>query len=426
MREQSLRQAGFCGCGHDDTGSALMTVDEALDMMSAAITPIRRTERVSLAQAVGRVLAQDVRAVADAPPFDNSAVDGYAICHEDIPQGDWIVLTVSERVVAGSRPRRAVTGKTAIQVMTGAPLPAGTTAVVMQEDVTCSGNRIVLRSLPKHGSNMRQRSEDIKQGDAVLKAGTRLTARAIAVAAAAGAQDLVVRAPLRVGLLVTGSEVTSDGNPRPDAAIWDVNSPVLMAAFSRCDLELVQAKVVSDHALSIQTAMSDLAANVDLLVTTGGVSVGEEDHVKPGFEAMGGEIVFSGVAIKPGKPVTVGRTRDAVWLGLPGNPQAAYLMWHLFGNAACDLLAIGAIRQRKRRCVVLDEDLHHKPGRCELRLAKASGLDGFGRERVRFGRATFSGRVGAMASADGVIVIPAETEALPKGALVEMHSFDQY
>jgi molybdopterin molybdotransferase len=166
-----------------------------------------------------------------------------------------------------------------------------------------------------------------------------------------------------------------------------------------------------------------MAAQADLVITTGGISVGGEDHVKPALSDLGAETLFSGVAIKPGKPVSFGRIGPALWLGLPGNPLSAFVTWHLFGTALLRRLTGQTTPPGSRRHVVTDEKIRRKPGRCELRPATLAGFDGQGREVVRFANATYSGRVGSLPAADGLIFLPAETDSLPAGALVEFQPF---
>lgn len=423
MFEQPPKQAGFCGCDSIDCAASLISVDDALGIIAETARPHQQRHEVDLPDAVSRVLAQDVTALAPVPPFDNSAVDGYALCLPDVPPGLPMTLNVTDRVVAGRAQGPALDRNSAIQVMTGAPLPPGTTTVVMQEHVARAGDTITLRRLPRPGENMRRRGEDMAEDAVMLRAGTRLTPGSIAVAAAAGAQKLAVRPRLRVGLLVTGCEVTLGGASLEAGHIRDANSPTLLAAMRRLGLDVTVHRHVEDTAAATRAALRELSATVDLLVTTGGLSVGEEDHVKPGFAELGGDLLFSGVAVKPGKPVSYGRLGRCAWLGLPGNPQAAYLMWDLFGTFLCHRLQGARPPRSTSRCVVLGEDLTHKPGRCELRLARITGMDGLGRETVRFGASTQSGQVHALAEADGVIVIPAETDHLPAGSLVDLHPF---
>jgi molybdopterin molybdotransferase len=311
----------------------------------------------------------------------------------------------------------------AIQVFTGARLPDGADAVVMQEHVTRIGDTLrIERPVDRH-VHVRFAGEDMKAGQTIVREGRVLTARDIAAAAAAGAGRLCVRRPIRVALLVTGDEVISPGAPLGPSGIRDVNTPMLRAAIQAAGGTLCTVEAEADNRRALRNQISRMAHTADLVVTTGGVSVGEEDHVKPVLADLGAQIAFSGVAMKPGKPVSFGRIDNAQWLGLPGNPLSAFVTWTLFGPAILAALAGQTEWQPRRRTVVTGDPVRRKPGRCELRLARISGIDGQGREVVRFENATHSGRVSTLAAADGLIFLPAETEALPAGALVEFQPF---
>jgi molybdopterin molybdotransferase len=226
-----------------------------------------------------------------------------------------------------------------------------------------------------------------------------------------------------VALLVTGDEVQGAGADRAGAQIWDVNTPVLTAALTQPHLDLIAVEQGLDSRDGLFLQIAEMAAIADLVVTTGGISVGEEDHVKPVLLALGGEIHFSGVAIKPGKPVSFGRVRGASWLGLPGNPLSAFVTWQLFGTALVARLTSDAGQGAARRHVVIATAISTKAGRCELRPATCAGFDSQGREVVMFETETRSADVCALRAADGLIFLPADGNFLPAGALVEFRPF---
>lgn len=318
-----------------------------------------------------------------------------------------------------------VAGAVAARIFTGAPIPIGADAVVMQEDVLRDGDVIQLSGRPAAGLNIRRAGSDMAKGVTVLDKGRRLGPREIAACAGAGAGILRVRRRLRVALLVTGDEVRRAGGAREAAQIWDVNTPMLMAGLAGASVEIVASAHGVDNHAGLVRQLGDLAAQADLVITTGGISVGEEDHVKPAFMALGGETLFSGVAIKPGKPVSVGRLGKAHWLGLPGNPVSAFVTFQVFGTALIRGLTGEATAAPIRRHVVTATPIRRKPGRCELRPATLAGFDAQGREIVRFEDATHSARVGLLPLADGLMFLPADAERLPAGALVEFQPFCQ-
>jgi molybdopterin molybdotransferase len=227
----------------------------------------------------------------------------------------------------------------------------------------------------------------------------------------------------RIALLVTGDEVVQAGQLRSAAGIWDINTPMMTAAMTTPGIEFCGAFVAADTRTALRRQLQGLADDVDLIVTTGGISVGEEDHVKPALAELGGTILFSGVAMKPGKPVSFGKVGRAYWLGLPGNPLSAFVTWQVFGSAVCAALAGKSTGKTASRHVVLSHPLIHRPGRCEFRLARLTGFDAEGREVVDFPNATHSGRVAQLPDMDGLLFVPADAETLPRGALVEFQSF---
>ena len=418
-----VQKTDHCNCCSDDSGSRLVGVDGALDIISKRAVPIRATETLALHAAKGRALAQDVTARADAPPFDNAAVDGYAL-HTDALQsnGPWR-LRVVERVAAGETASTNISGLFATRIFTGAPVPSGTNAVVMQEDVSPSGSTVTLHRAVKAGANIRYSGEDMARGDCVLRRGTTLSPAGMAASAAAGFGQVDVVRPIRVALVVTGDEVQTPGTPLSPGGIWDVNMPMLCGLLARPLIDLIQVVHVKDRHGCTKSLLQELSSEADLIITSGGLSVGEEDHVRPAISELGGHIDFSGVAIKPGKPVSFGRLGSSLWLGLPGNPLAAFTTWHIFGEAILRGLTVQENHKSFKRNVLLSQPIRRKIGRCELRLAQIAGYSANGQEMVKFQDATHSGRVAALPTADGLIFLPQDVDFLPHGAMVEFLPF---
>jgi molybdopterin molybdotransferase len=412
-----------CGCDALEHQRGLVAIDEAIARIMRSVRPVPETEEVALAAAHGRILAEPVCALSAAPPFDNAAMDGYAVNTASLTgTGPWR-LAVTDRIAAGQTGLGELRSGTAAQIFTGAPIPEGADAVVMQEDVQRSDGAIIISRMVEPRLHVRAVGEDMEAGATVVPTGRQLTARDIAACAAAGVASIRVRRRVRVALLVTGDEIEMPGRTRECAGIWDVNTPMLSAAIRMSAIDLVHVETGKDDRETLRQQLGDLAGRVDLIVTTGGISVGEEDHVRPALSDLGVRVIFSGVAIKPGKPVSFGHHGGAHWLGLPGNPLSAFITWQLFGPVLCQALAGGRMMVSPRRHVVLSRQLGHKHGRCELRLADLSGFDDLGREIVVFDDVTHSGRVARLATADGVILIPAEAKTMRKGALVEFQPF---
>jgi len=419
---QAIASPG-CGCDSQDLLHPLISIDEALARIAAHTSPVGRTEAVATGSALGRILAQPVRSRSAAPSFDNAAMDGYAVATSALTDpGPW-ALKVVARVAAGQEATASVAGGVAAQIFTGAPIPGGADAVVVQEDVLRDGDLIHLSKRPTPGENIRLAGSDMAKGATVLDKGRKLGPREIAACAAAGAGVLRIRRRLRVALLVTGDEVRRAGGAREAAQIWDVNTPMLTASLASAGVEIVASARGADCLEALVRQLGDMAAHADLVITTGGILVGEEDHVKPAITELGGETLFSGVAIKPGKPVSVGRLGKAFWLGLPGNPVSAFVTWQVFGMALVRGLTGEGACTLTRRHVVTASAIRRKPGRCELRPATLAGFDAQSREIVGFHEATHSARPGLLPLADGLMFLPADAESLPAGALVEFQPF---
>lgn len=409
----------MCGCDSATTLSGLISYDEAVRLLMSLEIARSRTETVPLGRAVGRVLARPVLTATPLPAFDNAAMDGYAIRYADLTgPGPWL-LRLGGRAVAGSAGPVSVKQGHAVRILTGAKLPGGADTVVMQEAVQLSGKSVVLRELPKPGANIRFAGGEEADGSVVLQAGKVMTARQIALAATAGAAEVVVYRKLRVVVLSTGNELCATGTALRPGQIRDANGPMLAAELARADVASVDVIPVADNCRDVANHIAWASKCADLVVTSGGASVGDEDHLTSALRLLGARTMFHGVAIKPGKPVMLAQLRGTPVIGLPGNPVAAHVTWALLGRPLLNRLAGLAQPLSQRRLVVARSDLHHKPGRCEFRPATLSGLDETGREVVDAGEATHSARLTILEQADGLVIIPAETERVRGGDLLE-------
>ena len=302
----------------------LMPIEEMERLIAERVQPVTGKETVAVREAEGRVLAADVIAPIDLPPFDNSAVDGYAVCHRDLKPDADTRLAVSGRVLAGHRPPQAIAAGEAIRIFTGAAMPAGTDTVFMQEDVKADGGTVTLPPGLKVGANRRLAGEDVKAGAVALPAGRVLTAADVALAAALGLTQLEATPRLRVALFSTGDEIVEPGGPRPPSALFDANRALLSVLLARMGAVVSDLGIVADNPEALRDAIGDAARNHDLVLTSGGVSTGEADHVRDAVESIG-RLVFWRVAIKPGRPVAMGVIEGAAFAGLPGNPVAAFV-----------------------------------------------------------------------------------------------------
>ena len=318
-------------------GGRLLSIEEGRRLIAENIRPVSGVESVPLAEADGRVLAEDVVAPIDLPPFDNSAVDGYAVGAADVAGGN--VVDVDGRLAAGTGDPGALRPGIAMRIFTGAPLPSGAEAVFMQEDVRLDQQgRVHLPPGLKPRANTRARGEDIAAGAVALPAGRWLRPQDLALAAALGLHELPVRKPLRLALFSTGNEVTEPGSPLGPGKLYDSNRVLLGALARRTGATVSDLGILPDERSLIEMALEKAVRGHDVILTSGGVSTGEEDHVRAAIEARG-QLVFWRLAIKPGRPVAMGMLGGVPLVGLPGNPVAAFVTFiHLARPLICALL----------------------------------------------------------------------------------------
>jgi molybdopterin molybdotransferase len=308
----------------------LMPLEEMERLIAERITPVKETETVPLGTARGRVLAADLVASVSLPPFDNSAVDGYAVRHADLNASGDTVLKVGGRLQAGQKASGRVEKGEAVRIFTGAPMPSGADTVFMQEDVQADDGVVTVPSGLKPGANRRLAGEDMRQGAVALAAGTLLDAPQIALAAALGIVELPVRRRLRVAIFSTGNEVVEPGAARAAAAIFDANRYLLAQLLARLGIEVTDLGILPDRLDRLTSAIGDAGKEHDLVITSGGVSTGEADYVR---DAVGkiGKLVFWRIGIKPGRPVSMAKLpgsragEGAAFVGLPGNPVAVFV-----------------------------------------------------------------------------------------------------
>jgi molybdopterin molybdotransferase len=295
----------------------LIALDDALNALLAQIEPLAGTEMLATADARGRVLAVDLVSPVDVPPEDNSAMDGYALRAADATG----LLPVTQRIPAGSVPAPLPAGEAA-RIFTGAQVPRGADTVVMQEWTELVDGQLRVTQPVTAGQHVRRRGEDVRAGTVVLPAGTRLDAVSLGLAATAGAAQLHVRRRPRVALFSTGDELVMPGEPLPPGAIYNSNRFTLRALLEGLGCEVIDLGIVPDQLDATRAALREAASRADVILTSGGVSVGEEDHLRPAVQAEG-RLDLWAIAIKPGKPFAYGRVQDAHFIGLPGNPVSS-------------------------------------------------------------------------------------------------------
>jgi molybdopterin molybdotransferase len=306
-------------------GGPMMSVDEAVAIIAARVAAVQEAETVLLGEADGRILARSIAASLPLPPFTNSAVDGYAVRSGDLPPHTEATFPVAGRVQAGSPGGAAIKPGQAFRIFTGAPMPEGADTVFMQEDVRIDADgRVVVPSGLRPGANVRPAGEDVPAGRCALSAGQRLRPQDVALAAAFGLTGVEVRRRIRVAVFSTGNELVSPGAPRAAAQLFDSNRFMLMAMLGRLGCEVSDLGILGDDRAALAQGLKDVAGAHDLILTTGGVSTGEEDHVKASVESVG-TLVLWRMAIKPGRPVAMGIIGGTPFIGLPGNPVASFV-----------------------------------------------------------------------------------------------------
>jgi molybdopterin molybdotransferase len=305
----------------------LLSVDEALERLLAGARPVAGSETVPTLAATGRVLASAQRSTMNVPPMDNSAMDGYAVRVEDLPRAG-TRLKVTQKIPAGATGRPLASG-TAARIFTGAPIPEGADAVVMQESCVQEGEEVVVKKVPARGDWIRLTGSDIRAGGEVLPAGLRLRPQDTGLAASVGIAALSVFRRLRLGLFFTGDELVMPGDPLPPGRIYNSNRFTLNGLATIFGCETRDYGIVPDSLEATREVLRRAAAECDVIVTSGGVSVGEADFVKPAVEAEG-ELLMWRIAMKPGRPLAFGRVGEAGFIGLPGNPVSSFVTFLIF------------------------------------------------------------------------------------------------
>jgi molybdopterin molybdotransferase len=380
----------------------LLPLADAERLIGDRVAPVSGSETVTLREAAGRVLAEDVVAPVNLPPFDNSAVDGYAVRADDLDSVRESRLAIVDRIAAGHATHHALESGEAIRIFTGAPMPTGADTVFMQEDCRVEDGAVIVPPGLHRGANCRLAGEDIRAGTVALPAGLRLSVQHVALAAALGLSALEVRRRLRIALFSTGDEIVEPGTPLPRAALYDSNRYLLAGLLERVGAQVTDLGILSDDRQRLAGALAAAAVDHDLVITSGGVSTGEADHVRAALESIG-RIVFWRLAIKPGRPVAMGVIRGAnrgdgtAFVGLPGNPVAVFVT---FVRVVRPLLL--------RLAGALPEPLIALPARSAFSYKKRKGRREYVRVKLR---ATRDGAVEAIKHPqDGAGVLTSLTE----------------
>jgi molybdopterin molybdotransferase len=403
-------------------GGPLMSIEQAAVLVGERVQPVAETQAIALAEADGRVLAEAVIAGLDLPPFANSAVDGYAVRFADLAAGGESWLRLAGRIAAGADAAGVATEGVAVRVFTGAPMPDGADTVFMQEDVSEEGGFVRLPAGLKRGANARPAGEDIARGEVAFAAGQRLRPQDLALLAGLGRSSVVVHRRPRVAIFSTGNELAEPGQPLPPAGIYDANRAALRAMVQRAGAEVVDLGILRDEPESLAARLAEAARGSDLILTSGGVSTGEEDHVKAAVERAG-SLVFWRIGIKPGRPVAMGVIAGVPFIGLPGNPVAVFVTFAFVARAVIARLSGTAYKPPVPLPVRLGFPYRKKEGRREyVRVSLALGSDGVfvARKHPQDG----AGVMTSLTRTDGLVELAEDLTRIEEGFLAPFLAYD--
>ena len=402
-------------------GGKLMSLDDALALIEERITVVADVESIPLRKALGRILAENLVASFAVPPHANSAVDGYAIRFDDLSTDSETVLRVMGRAAAGHPGGQALQPGEAIRIFTGAIMPAGADTVMMQEDCRVEGDRVVIPPGIRRGANRRRAGEDVEAGAIALSAGTRLRPQEIGLAASLGRASVPVRTRLKAALLSTGDEILEPGQPPTPGHIYDFNRYTLSALLTGLGVAVSDLGILPDRKPAIRAALEQSARDHDIILTTGGVSVGEEDHVKAVVEALG-SLYFWRLAIKPGRPIALGQIGARPFVGLPGNPVAAMVTFLRVVRPL--ILKLAGARDRQPPFFRVRAGFEHrkKKGRREWVRVSLVESEGGGLEARKFPRQG-AGILSSLVASDGLAELPEDLTQVEPGTMVDVLPF---
>lgn len=413
-----LDHAGDCGC--DRLKQDLMPLDAAISLALEQVRPVGKTETLPLHDCIGRVTAKPVHASRAMPLFDNSAMDGFALATADCETN--LSLPISGTVAAGDVPTRLVRGS-AMRIFTGAPVPEGANAVIMSEHCDASDDRVSLHQVPAPGDNIRRAGSDQAAGAVLLQAGQRLGARHIGLLAANGITTCHVRSKVRVGVFSTGDELAQGALQL--GQIHDANRPLLLSLAAQAGSDVTDLGVLPDDLEQTKQALKAVRDRFDLVLSTGAVSVGGRDHMRAALNGAGGTLDGWRVAIKPGKPVAFGRLGQTAFTGLPGNPFAAYVGFHLFVGPQITRLSGAEPRPFARQLACAAFEWRRKPGRAEVFPVRLRGFDDHGTPELERLGASVSATLFPLAGADGLAIVPVETAHVAPGDRLRWQPFEE-
>jgi len=403
----------------DDYDPNSMPVDKAREVIGRFLSPVTATERVHVRAALGRVLAAEVISPLNVPAHDNSAMDGYAVRYADLKADGEVTLTIAGTAFAGAPYDGRLSPGEAVRIMTGGVVPVGADTIVMQEHVKAAENRVTIGGGHRKGQNLRRAGEDLKAGEPALAKGRRLRAADVGLIASLGIPEIEVYRKLRVAFFSTGDELVSIGTVPQEGQIYDSNRYTIHAMLERLGCEVLDMGVVRDDPALLEQAFERAAGAADVVITSGGVSVGEADFVKDLLNKLG-QVVFWKIAMKPGRPLAYGRVGEAHFFGLPGNPVSVMVTFYQFVRDALLTLSGEAPAEAAPTFTVpCTSTLKKAPGRTEFQRGILS-RDAAGQWSVRVTGEQGSGILRSMSEANCFIILPTEQGNVSPGTLVQV------
>ena len=406
----------------DDTETGVLSVNEARQQILAQITPISAMEKLALRTALGRVLAEEVISPLNVPSHTNSAVDGYAVRMADLSKGISHYECIGT-AYAGQPYKQCCQPGQCVRIMTGAPVPEGTDTIVMQEQAEVLPNNIIQFS-GKHqqGQHIRLAGEDIAIGNTVVQTGHYILPADLGVLASLGIGELRVKRRPRVAFFSTGDELRSIGEVLGEGEIYDSNRYSLYGMLNRLGVEVLDLGVIPDQPAAVREAFQMARGMADVIITSGGVSVGEADYIKPVLDELG-EMKFWKIAMKPGRPLTFGHLDETLFFGLPGNPVAVMVTFYQFVRPALQYLASGKARMPLSVNAVCTQDLRKRPGRTEFLRGVLQQADN-AELQVNASGQQGSGILSSMIRANCFIILPEDCGDVASGSVVTVQPFD--
>jgi molybdopterin molybdotransferase len=400
-----------------------MPVEKAREHIRAFLSPVTAVEHLNIRAALGRVLAQDVVSPINVPQHDNSAMDGYAVRFADLNADAEATLKIIGSAFAG-KPYDGTLGPVqAVRIMTGAVIPTGADTVIQQERAKAVGDHVAVMPVPKKGTNTRSAGEDLRAGDVALKRGQPVRPAEIGMMASLGIGEVAVYRKLRVAFFSTGDELVAIGTPLGLGQIYDSNRYTIYGLLMRLGCEVLDMGVIRDTPQDVERAFKEAAQAADVVITSGGVSVGEADYVKQILDRLG-EVLFWKIAMKPGRPLAYGKIGNAHFFGLPGNPVAVMVTFYQFvRDALLHLQGQTAVAPLPTQKIVCTSPIKKAPGRTEFQRGILS-RDASGQLNVRTTGDQGSGILSSMSQANCFIILPTDQGNVPAGAPVEVQMLD--